>query len=152
MRRHVSIAALTIFSLVLLAPAAWGQSSCQQLQGSENLQYLGFWTGPVDVVLGGESLHGVVSYTLTSITPNGPDVLTGTETATFNFGNGNTITVQDHFSFRPASGLYDAVNRVTDGTGRFENAFGKFAVHGHVDFSNLPPTFTSAMRGAICTN
>ncbi|MFQ5668025.1 MAG: hypothetical protein ACE5I7_16540 [Candidatus Binatia bacterium] len=155
MRRQLLLAGLTLLIAVLLPSSAWGQSGCQRLQGSENLTFLGFWTGDVDLVLGNQLLHGVVSYTLTSARPTkGGVVLLGTETATFDFGGGNTFTVQDHFSFSrtpdPTVRSYKAINRVTAGTGRFKDAFGKFTVKGDVQFSTSPWTFTSTMRGAIC--
>jgi hypothetical protein len=150
MIRHILSGVVTVLTLALLVPAARGQT-CQQLAGSENLQFVGFWTGDVEVVLGGETLYGTVSYALTSVTPHqGGRLLTGTESGTFDFGGENTFTVQDAFSFRPASGLYNAINRITAGAGRFKDAFGKFSVHGTVDFSATPSTFASRMRGAIC--
>ena len=154
MRRKIFLVGLTALNMVLVVPAARGQATCRQLQGSTSLKFVGFWTGDVELSIGGEQLHGVVSYKLESAAQNDGGVLKGNETATFDFGGGNTFTVRDHFSFKatsdPSVWQYNANNRITSGTGRFENAFGKFNVRGDVQFSNVPPTFTGTYHGALC--
>ncbi len=154
MRKFAFFITVSVLSLALSAPQALALEDCRRVEGTMNLNFIGFWSGDAKLTLDGQILDAKVTFTLISAKETKNGIVLGTETAVFDFGNGNTFTEQDHFVFGPTNNPsvwhYRAVARITEGTGKFKDAVGRLVLQGTVLFSDTGATYSGSVKGNIC--
>ncbi len=129
---------LFIASFVLLTigvATAVGQQQCQPFGGTLYGWHDGkSWVGEGDFTLGTEVLHAKVVDVNTALEKH-EDMWWGTETATFDFGQSNTVQLLTEFTtehMKSASGVFhvNEIGTFAKGTGRFQKTYGHFNSQG----------------------
>lgn len=155
MRHSTIIVSVAILSLVFLTPTVWAKGSgCKKIGGNIDLTFTGIWEGSALLVIGDGLFTADVTFATESIKQTDDGNLVGTETGTFDFGLGDTFTELDKFTFgpsdeNPAEFHFNGVGRITGGTGKFQDAFGKVVMQGFATFVG-PPTVSLTLKGRIC--
>ena len=130
---------LLLFALVLLAipSTAVAQDQCVPFGGTLYAWHTTAWIGSGELTVGRDVLHATINDVNTSVVKDG-DVWRGTETATFDFGSGNTVDlltdfVTEHMNDAAAgSGVFhvNEIGTFAHGTGVFKNVYGHFSSQG----------------------
>ncbi len=102
------------------------------------------WVGEGDFTIGRRVLHATVSDVNTGVEKHG-DMWWGTETATFDFGKGNTVDLLTEFTtehMTDASGVFhvNEIGTFANGKGQFRNAYGHFNSQGPFGTGVVLPT------------
>jgi hypothetical protein len=142
--RVLSIIALAIGVLVLITPTAIAEKHsdsrdrCVPVGGT----FYGWHTSVAWFATGNftvdRKVHHVDLVDINTSFFNGGDIWTGTETATFDFGRGDSVQlsaefVTEHMNDAVASSGVFHINEIgtfTKGTGRFKNAYGHWIMQG----------------------
>lgn len=133
----LSIAILFTLTL-LLGTFALAQEQCVPFGGTIYGWHNGpSWFGVGDFTVGKNVMHASVADPNTGLTRMG-DIWLGTEEATFDFGNGNVVTLMTDFvtehmnDSASTSGVFhvNETGYFARGTGKFKNAWGRFSLQG----------------------
>jgi hypothetical protein len=154
---------LTVFTLALLTWAvgpAWAGGRCEKVsgtgQGGSPAPFAPV-QGAATMTIGGETLDADFVVIVTGIKFTEDGSVVGTTRIVFDFGSGSTITLTaEHFALDPTDqpGVFrlNGVGKISEGTGRFQNAYGKLTFHGTMIFSPegavLDDTFS--IKGSVC--
>jgi hypothetical protein len=171
---HLIVAVVVLF-VVGSGPAS-AQSNCAPFSGTVHGAYYKVtgetskaWHMVGDFAIGKDVYFAKISVKNTSMHQE-TDIWQGTETWTFDFGEGNTIQLTTDFvtehMYPPSGGIYHIreVGTFVNGTGAFKNAFGNLAADGPFgpnvklyNIAQLPPAATTMTmfwvapsQGMIC--
>lgn len=125
------------FALLLLvfSGTAAGQDGCRPFGGTLYGWHDGkAWVGEGDFMIGSEKLHAKVVDVNTGLEKHN-DLWSGTETATFDFGEGNRLELLTEFTtehMKDSAGVFhvNEIGAFANGTGRFRKASGHFNSQG----------------------
>ena len=138
----VFVAAIAMADYSLLVAPARADSGCESVRGElvANAPPLGPFAGQASLRIGSKALHVEVAVTGTGAKVTEDGTVVGTTSITYDFGSGDTFTTgENHFALAPTEtpGVFSLSDqgRITEGTGRFLNSFGKLVLHGTVSFS-----------------
>ncbi len=126
---------LGLLIVICATPLAMSQQGCKPFGGTLYGWHDGkAWVGEGDFTFGNEVLHAKVVDANTALEKHG-DMWWGTETATFDFGHGNTVQLLTEFTtehMTSPSGVFhvNEVGTFANGKGRFRKAVGHFNSHG----------------------
>jgi hypothetical protein len=117
--------------------ASANAQNCVPFGGTIYAGHTNAWIGGGEFTVGRVTRHANVVDVNTSMVQDG-DVWRGTETATFDFGNGNTVDlvtdfVTEHMNDAAAqSGIFhvNEIGTFANGKGKFKNAYGHFSSQG----------------------
>lgn len=124
-----------ILLLVVLTATGFSQDRCTTFGGTIYAWHDGnAWVGEGDFSVGRNTLHARIKDVNTSIERH-EDMWWGTETATFDFGHGNTVDLLTEFTtehMTSPSGVFHVNENGTfaNGKGMFKRAFGRFTSQG----------------------
>lgn len=138
----VLVAAVAMADDPLLVAPARADSGCESVRAELVLHAppLGPFTGQASLRIGSEVLNAEVAVTGTGAKVTEDGTVVGSTSITYDFGSGDTFTTgENHFALSPTEtpGVFNLSDqgRVTEGTGRFLESFGKLVLHGTVSFS-----------------
>lgn len=135
-RKNLLIFMVGLVMLTFGAAIAIGQQRCEAFGGT-----IYAWRTPAGFVgvgdfnIGNRTLHANVLDAPISSEPHPPEWAWGTELATFDFGEGNTVELlteytAEHLS-NPAKVFHiNEIGTIGNGTGRFAKAYGHFSSQG----------------------
>jgi hypothetical protein len=121
--------------LLMFSGTALSQDQCRPFGGTLYGWHDGkAWAGEGDFMVGGQKLHAKVVDVNTAIEKHG-DMWWGTETATFDFGEGNRVELLTEFTtehMTNVSGVFhvNEIGTFANGTGSFRKASGHFTSQG----------------------
>lgn len=136
-RRFALLVAVAVMVFVF-GTALLAQEQCVPFGGTIYGWHSGkAWIGEGDFTIGQQTEHAKVVDTNTSLVRAG-NMWRGTETAVFDFGNGNKIELMTEFVTEhqtdavSATGLFhvNEVGYFKNGTGKLKNAWGRFSSQG----------------------
>ncbi len=136
MRQAVLV--LLSFSSVLLSSPLLAQTGCVPFGGTIYGWHHGSaWIGEGDFAIGKQVMHAKIVDTNTSLSRQN-DMWTGTETAVFDFGRGDTVALMTEFVTEhqtdavATAGLFhvNEIGYFANGRGRFKNVWGRFSSQG----------------------
>ena len=164
MRRLVLVVTAAAVTLVLSAPVVRGQEGCQKVKGEIHLTFAlpGGWAGQAWLDIGGTPYQAAVSPGEggeSRVTDDGN--IRGTEEIVFTFEPGVFFRERDKFVFGPSDESpeewhFTGVGRIIEGTGMFEQAYGKLVIVGSATGEPVPfppffpSVFTGSVKGKIC--
>jgi hypothetical protein len=128
----------SIAAIILgLGTAAAAQNNCVPFGGTIYAWHNKAWIGSGKFMVGREVLPATIVDVMTSSADDG-NILRGTETATFDFGNGDKVElltefVTEHMTDSASqSGVFhvNEIGTFANGAGRFKNAYGHFSSQG----------------------
>ncbi len=134
MSARSSIAVAVLF-LVFSSMTVLAQDRCQPFGGTIYGWHTGkAWVGEGDFYVGVQKMHANIEDVNTGLEKHG-DLWWGTETATFDFGNGNTVQLVTEFTtehMQSSTGVFHVNENggFANGTGRFRKAQGRFTSQG----------------------
>lgn len=135
MTKGYALVVIAVTLLVLTSGVAVGQQSCVPFNGTLYGWHDGkAWVGEGDFTVGAQVLHARVVDVNTAL-QKGEDAWWGTETATFDFGQGNTVQLLTEFTtehMKNPSGVYhvNEIGTFANGAGMFQKASGHFTSQG----------------------
>jgi hypothetical protein len=164
MRRLVLVVTATLVALVLSAPGVRAQAGCQTVKGEIHLTFSlpEGWIGQAWLDIGGVPYQAQVSQGEggeSRVTDDGN--IHGIEEIVFTFEPGVFFKERDKFTFGPSDEdpgewHFTGVGRIIEGTGTFEQAYGKLVFVGSATGPTFPfppyfPTvFTGSVKGRVC--
>jgi hypothetical protein len=127
---------LILFFIIAIVSTSADAQNCVPFGGTIYAGHTTAWIGGGDFTVGRATRHANVVDVNTSISQDG-DVWRGTETATFDFGKGNTVDlvtdfVTEHMNNATSTGIFhvNEIGTFSNGKGKFKNAYGHFSSQG----------------------
>ena len=135
--RLAVLVVIGITTVLLIVPRISAQEQCVPFGGTVYGWHTDNWYGTGNFAVGRKVRHADIVDVNTGFFDNG-GVSTGTETATFDFGRGNTIRLNVDFIVEhlndaiSSSGVFDVKENGTfsKGTGMFKGAYGHWVMEG----------------------
>ena len=153
MRRTAYVTATTVLSFVLLTSAGWAKPPCERIEGEWDITFTDHWEGLAWGFIGDEPFVADLDFETLAGRETDEGSFIGIEAGTFDFGDGDTFTEVDKFTFGPSDEdptvfTYNSVGSIVEGTGKFLDSSGHLNFHGT---SPLPIiTAEGTVHGRIC--